>query len=100
MRQNRRQLGFGLTEKNQASIDADETTGKRKGIDRWIADREEFEIEWRTRNGRHKAISELVEVAVDLGIAQILARETDLLHDRLAELALLRRRHVGARWVP
>ena len=53
VRQNRRQLGFGLTEKNQASVDADETTRKRKGVDRWIADREELEIEWRTWNCRY-----------------------------------------------
>ena len=71
VRQNRCQLGFGLTEKNQAGVDADETTRKRKGVDRWIADREELEIEWRTRNCRYQPISELVEVAVDLGIAQI-----------------------------
>ena len=73
VRQNRRQLGFGLAKENQAGIDADETTGERKGIDRWIADREELEIEWRARNCRYQPISELVEVAVDLGIAQIRA---------------------------
>ena len=45
MRQHRGELGFGLSEQDEAGVYADVSAGKREGIDRRIRNGEELEVE-------------------------------------------------------
>ena len=89
VREHRGKLRLGLSQKNEAGVDPDKSSGQRERVDVVVGDGKEFEVEARAGNRGHQPIAELVQVAVDLGIVHVSARQPELANDRLAELPLL-----------
>ncbi len=88
--EHRSELRLGLSQENEAGVDADIPSRQRKRVDAVVGDGEEFEVEGRSGNRGHQAVAELVQVTVDLGVVHVPAGEPNLADDRLAELPLLR----------
>ena len=87
--EHRRELRFGLSEKDEPAVDADEAAGKSKSVDRRIGHREELEVERCAGDGGDQPIAKLVQVAADLWIVEIAPAAADLAHHALTELAFL-----------
>ena len=91
------ELGFGLREQDEPGVDADEPAGQRERVDLRVGHAEELEVLLDVRRRGDEPVPELVQVIVDLGIVDVPAACAKLAHDRLAELAFLRRRKIGLR---
>ena len=80
MRDDRRELRFALRGDHQAAVHADESARPRKGIQRRVAQRKQFEILLRRRQLCNQPVGKAVQVAVDLRVVDVIA----FAHPRLA----------------
>ncbi len=89
--EHRRELGFGLREKDEAGVHSDVPARQRKGVDGGIGHGKELEILPPLGDRGNEPVAELVQIVVDFGILEVGARRPDLPDDRFTDLAFLRR---------